>query len=127
MEISGRIKAARTEKGISLSELSEKTNIAKSTLQRYETGSTSKIPMVAVSKIETALNIPRGKLMGWIKDEPIAVTKSTSARKIQVHDNLFNSEKFENLIKIFEKLSENGKDKVIDYANMVYASEQHNK
>ena len=42
-----KIKMIRERRGISLQELAEKTGIPKSTLQRYETGTTKKIPQSA--------------------------------------------------------------------------------
>ena len=63
------IKKSRNEKGISLGELSRLTGIAKSTLQRYETGDTRKIPVEAISMIEKALNLSSGTLLGWDKEE----------------------------------------------------------
>lgn len=59
------IKKRRKEKGISLGELSARTGIAKSTLQRYETGDTKKIPVEALKMIEKALNLSTGQLFGW--------------------------------------------------------------
>ena len=50
------IKILREQKGISLAELSDKTGISKSTLQRYETGITKKVPADAREK--------RGKALG---------------------------------------------------------------
>lgn len=49
------IKILREQKGMSLAELSVKTGISKSTLQRYETGITKKVPADALEKIEKAL------------------------------------------------------------------------
>lgn len=65
MYLSERLKNARKQKKISLSKLSELTGIAKSTLQRYETGSTTKIPIEAISIIEKAMHLETGLLMGW--------------------------------------------------------------
>lgn len=56
------IKKARKERKISLGELSRLTGIAKSTLQRYETGDTKKIPSDAIPMIEKALNLAPGTL-----------------------------------------------------------------
>lgn len=53
------------EKDVSYSQLSTLTGLSKSSLQRYATGTTSKIPIEAISKIETALNLNKGTLMGW--------------------------------------------------------------
>lgn len=65
MNVNDRLKETREKKHISLSTLSELTGIAKSTLQRYETGTTKKIPMEAIPIIERALGVPSGYLMGW--------------------------------------------------------------
>lgn len=51
-----KIKLLRERNAMSLQELSEKTGIPKSTLQRYETGTTKKIPQSAILLIERALD-----------------------------------------------------------------------
>lgn len=63
-DVSKKLFDARMEKEISLSTLSEKTGISKSTLQRYETGTTRKIPLDAIRSIEKALGISSGTLLG---------------------------------------------------------------
>lgn len=68
--LSKDLKTLREGKDISLSKLSELTGISKSTLQRYETGTTNKIPIDAVSLIEKALHLTPGYLLGWVDDEP---------------------------------------------------------
>lgn len=55
-------------KNISYSQLSKLTGITKSSLQRYATGTTLKVPVDAIAKIETALEIPKGTLLGWNND-----------------------------------------------------------
>ncbi len=52
-----RLKDTREEKGFSLQKLADLTGLSKSTLQRYETGTTKKIPIQAVNKIQTVLGI----------------------------------------------------------------------
>lgn len=63
--ITENIKNAIDEKKLSYSELSKSTGIPKSTLQRYATGTTKKIPIIAINKIEAALGVKKGTLMGW--------------------------------------------------------------
>ena len=65
MKLVSKLKGARIAADVSLAELSKVTGISKSTLQRYETGATKKIPIDAVPIIENALNLPTGYLMGW--------------------------------------------------------------
>lgn len=68
--ISDRLKQEMENKQLSYGKLSELTGIPKSNLQRYATGSTSKIPMDVIEKIETALHLKKGTLMGWDSEEP---------------------------------------------------------
>lgn len=69
-KVSERIKQSREEAGYSYSDLSRLTGIPKASLQRYETGTTLKIPLSAISKLEQALNLPRGYLLGWSEKMP---------------------------------------------------------
>lgn len=93
------LKFEREKKGISYSDLSKITKIAKSTLQRYETGTTSKIPLDALMKIAKALNVPPAKLMGW--DE-----ETTRCSKIPVFHKITSKSLFENEIADYLAYSE---------------------
>lgn len=70
MTISQRLREAREQANISLTKLSEKTGVSRSSLQRYEKGSTEKIPLSAVTAVENALGLSQGYLMGWNDKEP---------------------------------------------------------
>jgi len=71
--VSERILKALTEKDMSYGELSKLTDIPKSSLQRYATSKTNKVPIDVVEIIASVLNIPATRLMGW--DAPPTVTK----------------------------------------------------
>ena len=64
-ERSLRIKRLVEESGRSYNELEKITGISRSTLQRYATGVTTKIPLDAVEKLEKAFGVQRGYIMGW--------------------------------------------------------------
>jgi len=64
-DISKRILTEITNKNISYGELSVRTGIPKSALQRYATGQTEKIPIDRLKKIASALNVTSAFLMGW--------------------------------------------------------------
>lgn len=68
MEISEKIKYYMQLRKLSYSQLSKLTGISKSSLQRYATGTTNKIPIEAVYKIEKSLSLEKGTLMGWIEE-----------------------------------------------------------
>lgn len=60
-----RIKGLILQSGKSYQELEKITGVKKSSLQRYASGATTKIPMDVIEKLETAFNVPRGYIMGW--------------------------------------------------------------
>lgn len=59
------IKHLIEESGHSYQELEKLTGIKKSTLQRYASGITTKIPISAVEKLAKAFNISPRIIMGW--------------------------------------------------------------
>ena len=64
-EISKRLLQLIEDNDISYGELSKKTNIPKSALQRYATGETEKIPITRIEVIAKALNTTAQFIMGW--------------------------------------------------------------
>lgn len=64
-DIAKRILDAMQSQELSYADLSSKTGIPKSALQRYATGATPKIPMNRIENIATALNVSPAYLMGW--------------------------------------------------------------
>lgn len=67
--ISTKILSIILEKNISYGELSDKTGIPKSALQRYATGQTEKIPIDRLQAIANALGTSAQYLMGWSDDQ----------------------------------------------------------
>lgn len=66
---SERIKALIEESGLSYQELEKTTGIKKSSLQRYASGVTTKIPLDVIEKLSKAFNVSQEYLMGWDKKE----------------------------------------------------------
>lgn len=64
-ERANRIKKLVMDSGKSYQELEKITGVKKSSLQRYASGTTTKIPLDVVDKLEKAFNMPRGYIMGW--------------------------------------------------------------
>lgn len=79
-DISNRILNIILEKEISYGELSEKTGIPKSALQRYATGQTEKIPIDRLDSIAKAIGTTPAYLMGW---------EDSSTSHIPNHPNIF--------------------------------------
>ena len=67
-----RIKKRRLELGYSFQDLADKTNMSKSTLQRYETGTIKNLPLDKLEVLASALQTTPSYLMGWdeVKEDP---------------------------------------------------------
>lgn len=68
--IAVRLKLAIENAGISYIELEKRTGIAKSSLQRYASGNTKKIPIEAVELIASATGCDAAWIMGWRDNIP---------------------------------------------------------
>ena len=66
---SERIKALVEKSGLSYQELEKLTGIKKSSLQRYASGVTTKIPLDVIEKLASAFNVSQEYLMGWDEKE----------------------------------------------------------
>lgn len=60
-----RIKEIIDRSGLSYQDLEKVTGIKKSSLQRYASGVTTKIPLDVIEKLSLAFNVPQAYLMGW--------------------------------------------------------------
>ena len=66
---SERIKALVEKSDMSYSEIEKLTGIKRSSLQRYASGSTTKIPMDVFEKLSVAFNVSQEYLLGWDEKE----------------------------------------------------------
>ena len=82
-EVSSRILAIMTAKGISYGELAKRTGIPKSALQRYATGQTNKIPVDRVEAIAKALNVDPTLLFGWVSLPSIGEDANATLLEVQ--------------------------------------------
>ena len=66
---SERIRALIEQSGKSYQDLEKLTGIKKSSLQRYASGVTTKIPLDVIEKLSVAFNVTQEYLMGWEEKE----------------------------------------------------------
>ena len=66
---SERIKLLIEQSEQSYQELEKTTGIKKSSLQRYASGTTAKIPLHVIEKLSKAFNVSQEYLMGWSDDK----------------------------------------------------------
>ena len=86
---SERIKALVEQSKLTYVELEKLTGIKKSSLQRYASGATSKIPLDAIKQLSVVFNVSQEYLMGWDekKDSP-SEPQLTEGEKVLL--DLFN-------------------------------------
>ena len=98
-----RIKKLVKDSGKSYQELEKITGVAKSSLQRYASGVTTKIPLDVVATLEKAFGVPRGYIMGWeAEQEPTQEPEELADVAAQV---LLNPELLR-MVEKYMKLSE---------------------
>lgn len=86
---SDRIKALVEESKKSYLELEKITGIKKSSLQRYASGATTKIPLDVIEKLSAAFNVTQEYLMGWEEKEISPSERQLTEGEKQMLD-LFN-------------------------------------
>ena len=81
---SERIKALVENSGMSYQDLEKLTRIKKSSLQRYASGVTTKIPLDVIEKLSIAFNVSQEYLMGWDekKDSPTELQLSEGEKML---------------------------------------------
>lgn len=82
---SERIKSLIEESRKSYQELEKITGIKKSSLQRYASGVTAKIPLDVIEKLSKAFNVSQEYLMGWddgAKENSPSVTALTEEEQM---------------------------------------------
>lgn len=102
-----RIRIAFEKENISYRELESKTGISRMTLQRYVTGATQKISIDAIEKIAIALHTTPAYIMGWETED-----KKYSENELD-----------EEILKIFDRLSEEKQKQILDYMAFLAAQE----
>lgn len=81
-----RMKARRAELKLSFQDLADKTGLSKSTLHRYETGKTEKLPVEKARLIASALDMPLEQLLSF--DPPAESTGVENVFNLPVFDSV---------------------------------------
>ena len=99
---SERIKLLIEQSGLSYQELEKTTGIKKSSLQRYASGTTAKIPLDVIEKLSKAFGVSQEYLMGWSNNK-----KTNTPEKM----NLSEGEKM--WMELYHRLSKETREMLI--------------
>ncbi|MGI6634217.1 MAG: helix-turn-helix domain-containing protein [Christensenellales bacterium] len=100
-EVANRLLQLYKNSGYSYPELERMTGISKSTLQRYFTGGTAKIPLSKLELLAKALNSTPAYIMGWEDENQGVVPVSNLAGE--------DADKVHEFIRMYSALSEENK------------------
>lgn len=110
-----RIKLLIENSGKSYQELEKITGIKKSSLQRYASGTTAKIPLDVIEKLSKTFNVSQSYLMGWEEDQE---ENENSPDQI----NLTEGE--EMLLKLFRQIPEENRALVLEMIRAAVRSQE---
>ena len=100
---SERIKALIKESNQTYQELEKTTGIKKSSLQRYASGATTKIPLDVIEKLSKAFGVSQEYLMGW----------SENKKENLPTDNIKLTEGEKSLLELFRMIPEENQKMVL--------------
>ena len=110
-----RIKFLIENSGKSYQELEKITGIKKSSLQRYASGTTAKIPLDVIEKLSKTFNVSQSYLMGWEKDQE-ENTNSPDLIKLTEGEEL--------LLKLFRQIPEENRALVLEMIRAAVRSQE---
>jgi len=118
---SERLRIAIEESNLTYEKLGQLTGIAKSSIQRYATGNTKKIPIDAIEKLALHLNKSPIYLMGWstpLSEQAVDTFNCTTIQSGAASENLILSEAERAVVLKYRSLDDRGKSAVentLDY------------
>lgn len=101
---SERIKLLIEQSGETYQELEKRTGIKRSSLQRYASGVTSKIPLDVIEKLSKAFHVSKEYLMGWNDEE----TTSLDNKELTEGEKVW--------LELYRQVSKETRDVLIDVA-----------
>ena len=104
MTLGERIKTARKALNMTQGELGERCGTTKQTIYKYENETVTNIPLDRLERLAAVLEVTPGYLTGWAEDAPVL------------------PERLGELVEPFERLNDDGQDKVVEYTNDLASS-----
>ena len=108
---SDRIRNEMLRNSLTLIEIEQRTGIKKSSMQRYVSGQTGKIPMSAIEKLADLFGVTGAYLMGWDENE-----KSPS------EDDLTEGEKL--MLDLFRQIPKDRQPEALDLLRVALKMQQ---
>ena len=127
---SERIKSLIEQSKLTYQELEKVTGIKKSSLQRYASGVTTKIPLDVIEKLSKAFNVSQEYLMGWDEEEKNSPDKLALTEGERVWLELYHQLSNEtrdalvNMAEAFESLPADRQRFLLDAVRVVFDNQK---
>ncbi|MCD8333753.1 MAG: helix-turn-helix domain-containing protein [Clostridiales bacterium] len=112
MDVKDRIKARRTELGLTLEQVGNYVGVSKSTVKKWETGYISNMRRDKIARLSEILQISPVELMGWKMDEDMHLTiTDTDPQLDELNRNAqqLNAQGLQKLVDISDDMVVSGK------------------
>lgn len=125
--IGERIKQLRKEAGLTQEELANLLGLKKVSIQKYENGGIVNLKTETIEKLGEIFKISPAKIMGWDKFDDIDTTQIK--KDIQILDIIKENCGYVGieLFQIFIQLGEEGRRKILYYAEDIAGNPKYNK
>lgn len=121
-----RIKQRRIELGLTVEELAKKIGKSRATIYRYENGDIENMPTPILEPLARALETTPADLMGWRKiDSRLSGREASDEIYRKFADNIERHHgKEKELLEVYRQLSDENKDKTIQYSKSLLSVQQ---
>lgn len=127
MLVAERIKQLRKEANLTQEELAEKLGLKKVSIQKYENGGVTNIKSQTLEKLGEIFNVSPAYIMGWDKFDHIDTSNIKEDIQILEVIKEYCGYIGIELYQIFEKLNEEGKRKILFYAEDISEISKYKK
>ena len=124
MNTGDRIKQRRIELGLTADELAKKIGKSRATIYRYENGDIENMPTPILVPLAKALDTTPADLMGWGKTDSTSISNATPKKSDTVLETLKFCGPQKELNSIYEKLSTENQNKVLQYSKNLLSTQQ---
>ena len=107
------IKELRILSGMSQEELGRRIGVHRAAINKYEKGSVTNIPIVAVEKIANVFDVSPSYILGW--DKPKANELALEVKVIQGVQHFFGKEAVD-LLENYVCVTKDGKKRILEYS-----------
>lgn len=126
MNTGDRIKQRRIELGLTVDELAKKIGKSRATIYRYENGDIENIPTPILEPLASALETTPADLMGWEEiDSHLSGREASDEIYRKFADNIERHHgKTKELLNVYKQLSDENKDKTLQYSKGLLSVQQ---